>query len=247
MNPALALAVKDLKVEVRSKVMVGVMLLFSLLIILAFRFAFTDSVGSGSIDMAELSSASLWVCFSFAAITGIYATFEKERQSGTLEALMLCPVDRGTLFAGKSLANMILVLAINSFSLLMFSLFFDYGFSGAFLEIYLVMLAGSAAIVVIGTLVAAVASATRSGAALFPIVSIPLVIFAVILPAVSATRSALNGDRLLVFTNRVVLYRPSEDKVIDIAQIRPPDSGVAGIATPSGTIAPRASQSSTLR
>ena len=194
MNQALALAAKDLKVEARSKEMAGVMLLFSLLIILAFRFAFTDSVRSGSIDMAELSSASLWVCFSFAAITGIYATFEKERQSGTMEALMLCPVDRGTLFAGKALANMMLVLAVNSFSLLMFSLFFDYGYSGAVIEIYLVMVAGSAAIVVIGTLVAAIASATRSGAALFPIVSIPLVIFAVILPAVSATRSALNGD-----------------------------------------------------
>jgi len=49
--------------------------------------------------------------------------------------------------------------------------------------------------VVIGTLAAAIATATRSGAALFPVVSIPLVIFAVILPAVTATRSAINGDQ----------------------------------------------------
>jgi heme exporter protein B len=191
---ALALAAKDLKVEARSKEMVGVMLLFSLLIILAFRFAFSDSLSSGSIDMAELASASLWICFSFAAITGIYATFEKERQSGTMEALMLCPVDRGTLFAGKAIANMILVLVVNSFSLAMFSLFFSFDFSGGLAEVFLVMLMGTAAIVLIGTLVAAIASASRSGAALFPIVSIPLVIFAVILPSVSATRFAIIGD-----------------------------------------------------
>jgi heme exporter protein B len=194
MRSSLALAYKDLKVEVRSKEMVGVMLLFSLLIIIAFRFAFADSVRDGTIDMAELSSASLWVCFSFASITGIYATFEKERQSGTMEALLLCPVDRGTLFAGKAIANMVLVLVVNSFSLVMFSLFFNYGYSGAIAEVYLVMMAGSVAIVIIGTLVAAIASATRSGAALFPIVSIPLIIFAVILPAVSATRFAITGD-----------------------------------------------------
>jgi heme exporter protein B len=200
MKGILVLAAKDLRVEVRSKEMVGVMLMFSLLIILAFRFAFTDSVRLGTVDMAELSAASLWVCFSFAAITGIYATFEKERQSGTMEALMLCPVDRGALFAGKALTNMVLVLVVNSFSLVMFSAFFDYGYSGSILEVYLVMVAGSAAIVVIGTLVAAIASATRSGAALFPIVSIPLVIFAVILPSVSATRFAINGDHAGLLT-----------------------------------------------
>jgi uncharacterized membrane protein YvbJ len=58
-------------------------------------------------------------------------------------------------------------------------------------------------------------------------------------------RSALNGDKLLVFANRVVLYRPDQDKVIDIAQIRPPESGVAGIsATSSANFAPKASSSS---
>ncbi len=194
MKGAIALAVKDLKVEARSKELLGVMLLFSLLIIMAFRFAFTDSVRTGTVDMSELSSASLWVCFSFAAITGIYAAFDKERQSGTMEALLLCPVDRGTLFAGKVIANLILVLAVNSFSLVMFYLFFNYDYSGAFMEVCLVMIAGSTAIVLIGTLVAAIASTTRSGAALFPVISIPLIIFAVILPAVSATRFAINGD-----------------------------------------------------
>lgn len=200
MKRTLVLAAKDLRVEVRSKEMVGVMLMFSLLIILAFRFAFADSVRLGTVDMAELSAASLWVCFSFAAITGIYATFEKERQGGTVEALMLCPVDRGTLFAGKAVTNMVLVLFVNSFSLLLFGAFFDYGYSGSILGVYLVMVAGSAAIVLIGTLVAAIASATRSGAALFPIISIPLVIFAVILPSVSATRFAINGDQAGLMT-----------------------------------------------
>lgn len=113
---------------------------------------------------------------------------------------MLCPVDRGTLFAGKAVTNMVLVLFVNSFSLLLFGAFFDYGYSGSILGVYLVMVAGSAAIVLIGTLVAAIASATRSGAALFPIISIPLVIFAVILPSVSATRFAINGDQAGLMT-----------------------------------------------
>ena len=58
-------------------------------------------------------------------------------------------------------------------------------------------------------------------------------------------RSARNEDKLLVFTNRVVLYRPGEDKVIDIAQIRPPDSGVAGISTASSGVSPKVTPSPT--
>ncbi len=34
-------------------------------------------------------------------------------------------------------------------------------------------------------------------------------------------RSAQNGDQLLVYPSRVILYRPSTDQIVDIAQIRP--------------------------
>lgn len=33
-------------------------------------------------------------------------------------------------------------------------------------------------------------------------------------------RSAQNGDQLLVYPSRVILYRPSDDRVVDVAQIR---------------------------
>jgi len=48
--------------------------------------------------------------------------------------------------------------------------------------------------------------------------------------------NAQNGDKILVFTNRVVLYRPSLDKVIDLAQIKP--STESAIASPSALATP---------
>jgi hypothetical protein len=51
-------------------------------------------------------------------------------------------------------------------------------------------------------------------------------------------RSALNDDQLLVYPNRVILYRPSTDQVVDVAQIRSLDQPTA---------APSASSSSSVR
>lgn len=56
-------------------------------------------------------------------------------------------------------------------------------------------------------------------------------------------RSSQNGDQLLVYANRVILYRPSTDQVVDIAQIRLsptalPVASVSATRTPSPTIKP---------
>jgi hypothetical protein len=52
--------------------------------------------------------------------------------------------------------------------------------------------------------------------------------------------SAQNGDKLLVYTRRVIIYRPSVDKVIDLATINPTTES-ASMRTP---LTPQASPSS---
>jgi len=56
--------------------------------------------------------------------------------------------------------------------------------------------------------------------------------------------TAQNGDKLLVFVNRVIIYRPSIDKVIDLAQIK----AVPGLsaATPSATLTPTITPTKTI-
>jgi heme exporter protein B len=194
MNPSLHLAAKDLRIELRSKEMLSAMFLFSLLMVLAFRFAFDDSVSSGSLPMEDLASSALWICFSFAAIVGMHTSFAKEKDRETLEGLLLCPVDRGAIFLGKTLSNLVLVFMVDVLSIAFFALFFSYDFNGNTASVVGIAFLGTMTLVIVGTLVAAISVNSRAREVLLPILLIPLIAFTVIVPSVSATKKAIAGE-----------------------------------------------------
>lgn len=194
MMEALTLAAKDLRTELRSKEMVSAMFLFSLLMVLAFRFGFQGSIDSGDVALSDLASSALWICFSFAAIIGMHTTFAKEKDRETLEGLLLCPVDRSSIFLGKVLANLVLVFVVDLLSILFFSLFFAYDFGGNALAVIGIAFAGTLSLVLVGTLVSAISVNARAREVLLPVLLIPLIAFSVIIPSVSATKKALLGD-----------------------------------------------------
>ncbi len=193
MNPALAIAAKDLKVELRSKEMLSAMFLFSLLMVLAFRFAFTDAVASGRASVGDLAAAALWICFSFAAIIGMHTSFAKEKDRETLEGLLLAPVDRSSVFLGKALSNLTVVFIVDLLSIAFFALFFSFDFGGHAAEVVGIAFLGTVALVLVGTLVAAISVNARAREVLLPILLIPLIAFSVIIPSVTATRNAISG------------------------------------------------------
>jgi heme exporter protein B len=188
------IAAKDLRVELRSKEMLSAMFLFALLMVLAFRFAFDQSVNSGSVEVSDLAAAALWICFSFAAIVGMNTSFAKEKDRETLEGLLLCPVDRSAIFLGKALANLVLVFAVDLLSILFFALFFSYDFNGNSVPVIGIAFLGTVTLVLVGTLVAAISVNSRAREVLLPILLVPLIAFSVIIPCVQATRNAINGQ-----------------------------------------------------
>jgi heme exporter protein B len=190
---ALVIAAKDLKVELRSKEMLSAMFLFSLLMVLAFRFAFSNAVSSGAVRLPELASSALWICFSFAAILGMYTSFAKEKDRETLDGLLLAPVDRSELYLGKALSSLVVVFLVDLLSIAFFGLFFSFDYSGQTLAIVALALLGSVALVLVGTLVAAISVNTRAREVLLPILLIPLIAFSVIVPSVTATKNAMVG------------------------------------------------------
>jgi len=194
MNPALTIAAKDLKVELRSKEMLSAMFLFSLLIVLAFRFAFSDAISSGTISLGDLAASGLWICFSFAAIVGMHSSFAKEKDRETLEGLLLAPVDRSSVFLGKALSNLVVVFSVDLLSIAFFALFFSFDFGDHVIPVIGVALLGTIALVLVGTLVAAISVNARAREVLLPVLLIPLIAFSVIMPSVSATSKALSGD-----------------------------------------------------
>ena len=184
---ALAVAAKDVRAEFRSRAAVSGSVVFGLLMVVIFNFAF-DLEG----EMGDLAGPGvLWVAIVLAAMMGLGHVFAKEREQGGLEGLLLAPIDRSAIFVGKVAGATLLTLVLEMFLLPMFALFANVSlFSPGLL---LVVILGSLGFVTVGTLFSAMAVTTRSRELLLPLLLLP-VATPVLIAAVEGTRSVLEGE-----------------------------------------------------
>lgn len=177
-----ALVWKDLLAELRSRELLGAMLVFSLLAIVVFNFALDLQVQL----QAELSAGVLWVTLAFAGTLGLSRSMAMERERAALEGLLLVPVDRSAIYFGKALANLLFILLV---ALLMLPLFAALYNVNLFVPgLLLVILLGATGYASVGTLLAAMAVQTRTRDVLLPIL-----LFPVVLPLLIAAVQASNG------------------------------------------------------
>ena len=81
---------KDILAELRAKEIVLSVLVFVILILVIFNFAFRPGP-----DLATtVGPGVLWVAFTFAGVLGMNRTFVLEKDRGCLEGLTLSPVPR---------------------------------------------------------------------------------------------------------------------------------------------------------
>jgi heme exporter protein B len=135
------------------------------------------------------------VAFIFAGILGLNRSMAMEKEEGCLQGLLLTPTDRGALYLGKMLANLIFLAILEVIILAVFALFFNYGFGGRLGPVALVTALGSIGFIAVGTLFAAIAVQTRYQEVLLPILLIPLV-SPVLIGAVKATAALTAGGGL---------------------------------------------------
>lgn len=165
---------KDLLTEVRTKELFGGMLVFALLTIITFNFAF-DLTG---VERAPAGAGALWVAFAFAGMLGLSRSVALEKDRGSLDGLLLCPVDRGVLYLGKLVGNVLFILLVELFAIPAFAALYNLPVFQA--PLLLAVGLGTLGFASIGTLFAVMAASTRSRELLFPVllfpVSVPVVI-----------------------------------------------------------------------
>src|ERR1043166_571771 len=105
--PLLALISKDLRIEFRTKETLTALLLLGLLTVVILSLAFDPP----SELRAEAALGALWVAVTFAGVLGLSRSFLAERENECLQGLLLCPVDRGTIYLAKACANFIFMVA----------------------------------------------------------------------------------------------------------------------------------------
>ncbi len=111
---------KDLTLELRTKEILSSMFVFTLLVVVIFSFAFQGE----KTDVQRLSSGILWVAFTFAGVLGLSRSFIFEKDEHCLEGLLLSPVDRGSIYLGKMLANFIFMVIVEAIIFPIFAVFF---------------------------------------------------------------------------------------------------------------------------
>jgi heme exporter protein B len=184
LEQVLAILWKDVRYELRSKQMWTGMGLFALLVLVIFNFAFDLRVD----NKAAVAPGALWVAFVFASILGLGRTIAAEREKGSLDRLLLCPVDRKAIYLAKLLGNMLFIGVVEIVALPIFIVLFDVPlFVGTLLP---VVLLGTLGIAAVGTLFSAMAAATRARELLLPILVFPLIV-PVVIGAVRATGTLL--------------------------------------------------------
>jgi heme exporter protein B len=185
-----ALVRKDMVSELHTRETVVSMFLFVVLAMVVFHYAFTVPGGG---ELSFFTGGMLWVVFVFGALLGLNRSFAHEKDEGCLDGLLLCPVDRVTIFFAKMTANLIFLGLIQVLAVPVFALFFA---SGRMVEqlpafVALVVLA-DLGIAALGTLLATIAMNTRARDLLLPIVFLPLVI-PLLIAAASGTSAVLAG------------------------------------------------------
>ncbi len=177
---------KDVLTELRTKEIIVSVLVFALLVLVIFSFAF----GTGA-DMTELTAPGiLWVALTFGGVIGLNHAFAVEKENSRLEGLMLCPVDRAIIFLGKLAGSFTFMLAVAIVITPIFLALFNLPIFLPGLAIIIILaLLGFAAV---GTLFSALAINTRARDIMLPILFLPVVV-PVIVAAVKATGPVLAG------------------------------------------------------
>ncbi|NDJ78163.1 MAG: ABC transporter permease [Chloroflexi bacterium] len=178
------IAWKDLRAEMRSRELINSMALFTAMVVMVFSLALElDAQARRSVV-----TGVLWVAIVFAGMLGLSRSLAAEKDRGSLDALLLAPIDRSALFFGKVIGNLLFVLVVAAVLLVLLTIMFDMALMKPLL--LLVVLLGSVGFTTVGTLLASMSVHARARETLLPILLLPVVL-PLLLSAIRASSAIL--------------------------------------------------------
>ncbi|HYE92183.1 MAG TPA: heme exporter protein CcmB [Terriglobales bacterium] len=182
---------KDVVVERRSKETVNAVLFFSVLLLFVFEF----TLGADRDRLTAVLPGLLWLAVLLAGLLGLGRSFVLERDNDCWEALLLTPGDKGAVYVGKLLGNLLLMALVEAIVLVLFTLFMNVDIARAMPGLLLVLLLGTLGIAAVGTLFGAMTAHVRARELLFPVLLLPVLV-PVLLAIVKSTEALLAGQPL---------------------------------------------------
>jgi len=184
------IAKKDLTVEARSRELAYTTLFFAVACVLVFAFAFVDSDGN---PIPGAPAGILWVAVAFSGTLALGRTFERERQSETLRALLLAPIERAAVYLGKLLALLLLMLCVEAVIVPLIGFLFGAPIGAAPWLLAGLLLAGTVGFAAVGALFAAMLGRARSRDVLLPVLLYPITV-PVVIAGVQGTQALFAAE-----------------------------------------------------
>ena len=192
---SLAVYLKDLRMELRTKNALNAILMFGVTTLTVVSF----SLGQSGLS-PKLMSALFWVIMFFSAMSGLAQTFIREEETGTSLILNLT-AEPNSIYIGKLLFNLTLLVTMTSIITPMFFVFTDAPTENI-LPFLLLLVLGILGLVSATTLVAAIISKASVKGALFAVVSFPLLLV-LLMVLVGATDKILDNESLSTVSSEI--------------------------------------------
>jgi len=190
LRAAWLIARKDVVVEFRSRELAYTTLFFAVACVLVFAVAFVDEMGNAIQGAPE---GILWVAIAFSGTLALGRTFERERQSETLRALLLSPIERPAVYLGKLTALLMLMFAVEAIVVTLVVFMFRAEFGAAPWLLMALVVSGTIGFAAVGTLFGAMLSRLRSRDVLLPMLLYPVTL-PVVIAGVKGTQAILSAD-----------------------------------------------------
>ncbi|WP_437817818.1 heme exporter protein CcmB [Sorangium sp. So ce1078] len=197
---AMLVARKDLAIELATGEIVTTSGFFAVLVAVIASLAFY----AGQDAAERVAPGVIWVSVAFASVLALSRTWQREREDGALAGLLVLPIARSALFAGKAIGLCVFVIAVEAIIIPAAALLFavDLAKTGAGLALF--CLAATPGIAASGTLFGAMTVRTRARDLVLASVLFPL-LAPTLLAAVAGTRELFGGATIGELTDYVAL------------------------------------------
>ena len=188
MRHALAILMKDVRIEWRTRESLASVFVLGVLLLVVFSVAHDPEPEAAP----ALAPAVLWVTFVFTGLLGIQRGFLLERENDCLAGLLSAPLDPAAIYAGKLAANVVLLGVTQAVVVPLVGLFLHLDLWPVLAGLALVLALGNLGFAALATLFAAIAARTRAREVMLPLLLLPLLV-PLLIGSVEATRAVLAG------------------------------------------------------
>lgn len=177
---------KDLRSELRTRYALNALIMFVITTLSVILFA----IGNESVS-PELLSGVLWIIIFFSTMSGLSRSFVSEEERGTVMTLHLIARPL-TIYFGKLLFNLILLGALNIFTVILYLLFVTGFTVGNYLIFSVTILLGTLGLASASTIIAAIIAKANTKGTLYPVLSFPILL-PLLLTVINGTKLSVEG------------------------------------------------------